>query len=463
MKKLFNQEITFPERPLKILFANYPADGHFNPLTSLAIHLKNSGHEISWYTSKMYEEKVKSMGINFYPFKKALEYNSRHLEVTFPERVKYKNPISKLNFDLQHLFILRSTEYLEDIKEIEAYFSFDLLIADISFTGAPLIKKVLKKPVITVGVVPLIESSKDLPPYGMALTPAASRAGKRVHSALRYLMDNVFFGKSHKLFRNILHLYGIETGNKNLFDIQFKESSLVLQNGTPGFEYYRSDISPNVRFLGPLLPAVKNSKKELSFINKLKDYKKVILVTQGTVEYNTEKILIPTLEAFKNSNYLVVVATGGNGTAELKKQYPQANIVIEDFIPFDDIMPQADVYVTNGGYGGVLMSINNKLPMVVAGVHEGKNEIAARVGYFKLGINLKTEHPKPEQIRKSVEKILSDKSYKENVLKLQEEFSRYSPQELCEHYVYESIKMHSSKMPNRRSLATSDFAKSFKF
>lgn len=47
-----------------------------------------------------------------------------------------------------------------------------------------------------------------------------------------------------------------------------------------------------------------------------------------------------------------------------------------------------------------MQSIVNKLPMVVAGIHEGKNEICARVGYFKLGINLRTENPKPEKIKK---------------------------------------------------------------
>jgi hypothetical protein len=39
-------------------------------------------------------------------------------------------------------------------------------------------------------------------------------------------------------------------------------------------------------------------------------------------------------------------------------------------------MPFCHVYVTNGG---VLLSIQNKLPLVTAGVHEGKNEINARL------------------------------------------------------------------------------------
>ena len=139
----------------------------------------------------------------------------------------------------------------------------------------------------------------------------------------------------------------------------------------------------------------------------LKQYQKIVLVTQGTVEKDVEKLLVPTLEAFKNTDTLVVCTTGGSQTEELRKRFPQRNLIIEDFIPFDNIMPYANVYITNGGYGGVMLGIENKLPMVVAGVHEGKNEICARVGYFKLGINLETEKPTAAQIKKAVEKILA--------------------------------------------------------
>ena len=127
--------------------------------------------------------------------------------------------------------------------------------------------------------------------------------------------------------------------------------------------------------------------------------------------------------------------TGGTGTAELKSMFPQKNLIIEDFIPFADIMPYADVYITNGGYGGVMLGIENQLPLVVAGVHEGKNEINARIGYFKLGINLKTETPKPQQIKAAVEEVITNRTYKENILKLGSEFRGYEPNELTAFYV----------------------------
>src|SRR4029077_19036398 len=136
---------------------------------------------------------------------------------------------------------------------------------------------------------------------------------------------------------------------------------------------------------------------------------------------------------------LVIATTGGSKTEELRKRFPEQNIIVEDFIPFGDIMPYADVYITNGGYGGVMLGIQNELPMVVAGIHEGKNEINARVGYFKLGINLQTEKPSVLQIRKSVEEILANGVYVKNVKKLSEEFRRYNPGEICENYVAQLV------------------------
>src|SRR5678816_4257799 len=85
-------------------------------------------------------------------------------------------------------------------------------------------------------------------------------------------------------------------------------------------------------------------------------YKNIVLVTQGTVEKDVTKLLVPTLEALKeDTDTLIICTTGGSQTKQLKKQYDQLNIIIEDFIPFDDVMPYADVYISNGGYGGVLL------------------------------------------------------------------------------------------------------------
>src|SRR6202042_963071 len=91
----------------------------------------------------------------------------------------------------------------------------------------------------------------------------------------------------------------------------------------------------------------------------------------------------------------------------------------------------------NGGYGGVMMSIENRVPMVVAGIHEGKNEICTRVGYFKCGIDLKTEKPQIKKLRSAVFEVLDNTLYKQNIDLLYNEFKKYNPDELFEKYVSE--------------------------
>lgn len=433
-----------------MLFANFPADGHFNPLTGLAVHLKNLGCDVRWYTSPTYAEKVKRLNIPFYGLKRALDFTATpNIEEAFPERKKHKGQLAKLRFDLINVFILRSTEYYEDIQEIYKEFPFQVMICDIAFGAIPFVKEKMNIPVMAVGVAPLPETSKDLPPYGMGLTPSDSWFGRRRQDLLRLLSDKMIFAKPTRIMGQILRSYGIDPGKANIFDILIQKSTVVLQSGTPGFEYERSDMSSHIHFAGAMLPYRKQGDGSKWFNDKLRQYDRVILVTQGTVEKDVNKLLIPALEAFKSSDCLLVVTTGGSQTKELQARYPQDNIIIEDFIPFDDIMPYSDVYISNGGYGGVLLSIQNNVPMVVAGIHEGKCEINARVGYFKFGINLRTETPSVLQLKKAVEEVLNDRTYAANVKRLQQEFKRYNPNEICTRHL--SYLLASAQLINRES------------
>lgn len=434
----FSQRNNNSERK-KILFTCIPADGHFNPLMPLAVHLKEQGHDVRWYTSVNYAEKINRLHIKHYPLKRALDISGKTPEELFPERANKKGKISKLVFDLINGFILRAPEYYEDLKEIHTTFAFDIVVADCMFFAIPFIKHNLNIPVISIGVIPLTESSNDTAPAGLGLTPPTNFIQKAKYKILS-VVTAMLFRKPTAMLRSILKQHGIKMHVNNIFDYMIRESALLLQVGTPGFEYKRSNLGNNIRFIGASLPHT--GFKKSWHHPKLHSYSKIILVTQGTVEKDISKLIIPTLAAFKNSEYLVIVTTGGSHTDELKKQFNYENIIIEDFIPFDEIMPHAHVYVTNGGYGGVSFSIEHKLPMVVAGIHEGKSEINARVEYFKIGINLRTERPDSKEIKTAVEKVLYDGTYRKNAERLSKEFSAYNSKELCVMYIDEVIKQH---------------------
>jgi len=419
----------------KILFASMPAEGHVNPMTGLAKYLQTKGADVRWYTGGSYSAKMNKLGIPLFPFNRALDIVNADLKALFPDREKINGQVKKLVYDMIQIFIRQAPKFIDDLRDIQKEFPFDVVVAECTFTAIPIIKKVFQVPVVGIGIVPLTETSRDLPPVGLGMTPSYSLPGRIRQQFLRFITDKILFRKANLESHAILDSYGVQHNHTNMFDFNVRSSDLYLQSGTPGFEYRRSDLGKNIRFIGSLLPYSSGNKFSPWSDIRLNQYEKIIVVTQGTVEKDVEKLLAPTLEAFKNTDTLVVCTTGGSQTMELRIRFPYSNIIIEDFIPFDSIMPYAKAYITNGGYGGVMLGIENKLPMVVAGVHEGKNEICARVGYFKLGINLKTERPTPDQVRKATNRILSRPVYARNVQRLSKEFRQYHPGELSANYI----------------------------
>jgi len=422
-----------------ILFACVPGDGHFNPLTGLAMHLKSLGCDVRWYASYVYEGKLQKLGIQHYKFTKALDVPSDKIDEVFPERKLIKGQIKKLNFDMINYFILRSTEYIADIQDIDKEWKIDAIVSDCLFSAIPFVESTLKVPVVSIGVLPLIQTSKDLAPAGLGMEPTPGIAGRIKHELLKKLADKVLFKKPNALFFSLLKERNIPPNAPNAFDALVNSATLLLQSGTPSFEYKRSDLGKNIRYIGAVLPYSGKKDGAVWHDDRLKQYKTVILVTQGTVEKDTSKLLVPAIEAFKDTDKLLVVTTGGSETEKLRAKYPHKNVIIEDFISFDHVMPHAHVYISNGGYGGVMQGIQHGLPMVVAGVHEGKNEINARINYLKYGINVGTETPTPQQVAGAVTKVTTDSTYKNNVNRLRDEFKQYDPNALFAGYLQEVL------------------------
>jgi UDP:flavonoid glycosyltransferase YjiC (YdhE family) len=118
-----------------------------------------------------------------------------------------------------------------------------------------------------------------------------------------------------------------------------------------------------------------------------------------------------------------VGTTGGVAPEQILQRHTARNVRLEPFIPFADLLPYVDVVVTNGGYGGTQQALAHGIPVVAAGVTEGKNEVAARVRWSGAGIDLRTERPTPAQLRTAVHTVLEDPSYRHRARELQARYA----------------------------------------
>jgi UDP:flavonoid glycosyltransferase YjiC (YdhE family) len=418
----------------RILFATMPFDGHFSPLTGIARHLRDEGHDVRWYAGPSYARKLVDLGIPHVPFKRAREVSGENIADLFPARAGLKGP-KLLSFDLEQVFVANVEHHYRDILELHETFPFDALVCDPGFYAAHLIAAKLNPRVYTIGVGPLVVLADDPPPF-FGLKPARTIVDKLVHRVVRALLNGTM-RQGVKTYNTLLASEGLPpVAVGDFLELTRRCATYYFQSGVPGFDYPRRSLPANVKFVGPLLPNKTATVLPVELADKLREYRSVIVVSQGTVDNtDADKLFVPALEALKGASHLVIATTGGKNTEKLRKRFPEANVVIEDFIDFDLIFEHADLFICNGGYGSILLALSHGVPILSAGTREGKNDINSRIDYSGFGVDLKTERPKRERIAKGVTRVLGDTHFAQNVERIRAEFRTYHPLDLIDRYI----------------------------
>lgn len=188
---------------------------------------------------------------------------------------------------------------------------------------------------------------------------------------------------------------------------------LSAQLSVGALDFPRSDLSDNVRYLGILPAAIGGTAwVQPAWWSDLDGDRPVVVVTQGTLtNADLDELVAPTLTALADEDVLVVAALGRDLSGS-ELEVP-ANARIERFIPFGEILPKANVFVTNGGFGGTQQALTAGVPVVVAGLTEDKPMVGARVAFHGVGVNLATQRPTPQQVGAAVSVALRDPSMRE--------------------------------------------------
>ena len=208
-----------------------------------------------------------------------------------------------------------------------------------------------------------------------------------------------------------------------LFESVVVLADAYLQLSVPSFEFPR-DLPPSVHFVGT--PAIIPNQAALpSWAADLDGSRRVVLVTQGTFANHDFGLLVaPTLAALANEpDLLVVVTTGGRPLDTIPGAIP-SNARVAAYLPFEWMLPKADVLVTNGGYGSVNQAMSFGIPIVTAGLTEDKADVNARIAWSGVGINLATNQPTPDALRNAVRAVLDRPTYGARASAMADEFAK---------------------------------------
>ncbi|MEV4518076.1 nucleotide disphospho-sugar-binding domain-containing protein [Dactylosporangium sp. NPDC049525] len=405
----------------RFLFASMPSAGHTNPLKPIARALVDAGHAVDWYAGLRMLPGIAGTGAAFVPMHPELDQHGDTFDDNHPGRAG-RTGLAGIRWDLKHLFLDPVPRQVEELHALHTAQRYDATIADMGFVGASAFHELTGAPWISVGISPLPVPSRDTAPFGTGLPPSASFAGRLRNRALYALMDRVLLRDVQRHWQGIrARLELPPTSASPLSNIS---PALHLQNGVSSFEYPRSDLPPQVRFVGSLDagPAAGFTPPPW-WPDVTSGGRPVVHVTQGTIANSDLSALVTrTIRVLADADVLVVATTGGADPSVLGPLPSNARAAA--FVPHGALLPYTTAMVTNGGFGGVQTALAHGVPLVVAGVTEDKPEVAARVAWTGAGLRLRSAAPADEDLRAAVQRVLTEPSFAAGAGRLRDAYAR---------------------------------------
>ncbi|MEV1129181.1 nucleotide disphospho-sugar-binding domain-containing protein [Agromyces sp. NPDC049794] len=394
-----------------LLCAN-PIQGHVAPIIAIARHLVSRGHDVTVLTGSRFRDAVTATGADHRSLAGIADFDDRVVQDHLPDRDQHRG-IARLRYDVETIFIRPVPDQTRALEAAIAELDPDAVLVEAAFAGIlPLLldDPASRPPVLAAGVIPLSQSSTDAAPYGLGLAPSASPIGRMRNRALNAFVQKVVFRRTQELADDIM----AELGRPQLSNFVLDLSRLFdrfLQLSPEEFEYPRRDLSPNLRFVGTVLPPAPVTGSLPEWWPELDGDRPVVHVTQGTIDNKDfGRVVRPTLDALVDRDVLVVVATGGRPVEELGPL--PANARAAEFLPYHRLMPKTDVFVSNAGYGGTQYALSHGVPLVTAGDTEDKPEVSRRAEWARVGVNLRTGTPTAGAVQRAVDTVLNDHGYR---------------------------------------------------
>jgi UDP:flavonoid glycosyltransferase YjiC (YdhE family) len=386
---------------MKALVTVMPIAGHVAPVTGVVAELLRRGHEVTVYTGSRYCTRFADLGAKVVPWSAAADFNEDDLAGAAAGPLG----VFRLMAMIKEVFLLTGNGQVQDLARELDRSPADVVVGDVLSIGAGLVGEVRGIPWAGINALPFNLPGKDLPPPGFGVPLARGRLGRVRDRVLWAAYRALTFGYK-RAYNDVRTGLGLPRDSEP-YGVSLMSGSLVLATGCPSLEQPRTDLPPQVHFVGRLAPA---GGAELQRPPTPAPDRPRVVVTQGTHNLDPTDLIQPALTGLADLKVDVIATTGRRGETEVGITVPE-NARVVDFLDFDSAFADTAVFITNGGWGGVLHGLSAGVPLVVAGGDIDKPENAARVARSGAGINLRTGRPKPDAVAAAVCRVLADPGY----------------------------------------------------
>ena len=359
----------------KIVFFNIPAYGHTNPTLGVVRELTSRGHTVRYYSYERFRDKIESVGAEFI----ACDAYDNQLHLSTEDAAKIGQ---NLTFSIKVL--VRTALALDDaIMQDMLLYKPDCIVADSMAVWGKWIA-------LKLGI-PFISSTTTFAfnRYSAQIMPKESgQLRQLLKAAIMNRTDLKALRRKGYPVRGVLSL------------IQNDNDTNTIVYTSKAFQPCAETFSNKYSFVGAVLDHISLEQKPHK--------KKLIYISMGTVNHNYPEFYQNCIEAFRNTDYLVVISAGENTDLSVMQDIPKP-IRIYASVNQLQILQTADVFLTHCGMNSVSESLYYNVPMVMFPQTSEQKGVAHRT--FDIGAGIYLNDTTPESIFQAVETVRNDTAY----------------------------------------------------
>lgn len=369
-----------------IVFFCIPAHGHTNPTLNVVRELTARGHRVVYYSYDDFREKLEDAGAEFI----SCNGFDAQMHLTREEGAKVGSDLALSARVLVDTTLALDEPVCRQMEQLKP----DCIVADsMAVWGKAVAKKLGIPYVCSTTTFAFNRESAKIMPHSLKETLSMITSMGKVNAQVKRLKQRGYPVKS------ILDLIGSD------------ETVHTVVYTSPLFQPCAETFPEHFAFVGP---SIRPARSEVE-----KTGEKLVYISMGTVNNDMLPLYQACIEAVKGTHWQVILSVGDQVDAG-KLQKLSENVFVHSTVDQIAVLGKADAFLTHCGMNSASEGLYFGVPLVMLPQTSEQGGVAARVE--QLGAGLRLKKTTPEAIRGTLETVMNDPSYRDNVKKIAESF-----------------------------------------
>jgi MGT family glycosyltransferase len=397
----------------RFLVTCWPFTGHLLPQMSIALALRERGHDVAFYSGEAARTLVEGEGFELFAFERLDQeraFRAMRAVDTGPRRRRPGG--GRLLPILRDWLVETIPDQLADIAAVLEGWRPDALATDLSLWGPILVlndREPVPVALSSTFMGPLIPGP-DAPAFGFGLTAPRTRRARWASGAITR-MTELMATPLRRRIDEIRAANGLsELGESvNRYTARLP---LYLVGNIRELDYDRRDLPPSVHYVGNCVWYPPVSPGDQEWLAAIPTDRPWVHVTESTLAYGDPFLLRLAIEGLAEQPMEVIVTTGvQREPSALQLGALPANVHVARWLNHGDFLPRCAAVVTVGGKATVLAALEAGVPLVIVPTSWDKPDNARRVTHVGAGLQLSARRCTPATLRAAVTQLLTEPRY----------------------------------------------------